>query len=62
MKNRSLSILTGLSVIVGVSSLTLEASAFVLAPTNPGKWGSPTLGQGATITYVTVHSPPQKKL
>ncbi len=27
------------------------ASAFVVGPTSPGKWGSPTLGTGATITW-----------
>lgn len=29
----------------------LAASAFVLGPTTPGKWGSPVMGTGATITY-----------
>ena len=32
---------------LGVSS----ASAFVLGPTTPGKWGSPVFGTGATVTY-----------
>ena len=29
----------------------LSASAYVLGPTTPGKWGSPVLGTGATISY-----------
>ena len=28
-----------------------QASAFVLGPTTPGKWGSATMGTGATVTY-----------
>lgn len=28
-----------------------SASAFVLGPTVPGKWGPPAMGTGATITY-----------
>lgn len=28
-----------------------SASAYVLGPTTPGKWGSPLFGTGATITY-----------
>jgi len=27
------------------------ASAYTLGPTTPGKWGDPTMGTGATITY-----------
>ncbi len=27
------------------------SSAFVIGPSSPGKWGDPTLGTGATITY-----------
>jgi len=29
----------------------LSASAFVLGPTAPGKWGPPAMGTGATVTY-----------
>lgn len=29
----------------------LSASAFVIGPTLPGKWGNPTFGTGATISY-----------
>lgn len=28
-----------------------SASAFTLGPTTPGKWGSPTFGTGAVVTY-----------
>lgn len=28
-----------------------SASAFVLGPTTPGKWGSPVMGTGATVTW-----------
>jgi len=28
-----------------------QSGEFVLGPTSPGKWGSPTLGTGATITW-----------
>lgn len=31
--------------------IPMVSQAFVVAPTNPGKWGSPTFGTGATITY-----------
>lgn len=30
---------------------TMSASAFVLGPTAPGKWGPPAFGTGATVTY-----------
>lgn len=29
----------------------LTASAYVLSPTSPGKWGSPVMGTGATVTW-----------
>lgn len=32
------------------------AHAFVLGPTTPGKWGSPTFGTGATVTYSFMNS------
>jgi len=31
--------------------IPMVASAYVLGPTTPGKWGSPVFGTGATITY-----------
>ena len=40
---------------LGVVALLLvaarPASAFVLGPTSPGKWGSPVFGTGATVTW-----------
>jgi hypothetical protein len=36
---------------VGVLSLPSLASAYVIGPTSPGKWGNPTPGTGATITW-----------
>lgn len=32
-------------------SLVAPASAYVLGPTVPGKWGSPVIGTGATVTW-----------
>ena len=32
-------------------SIPMAASAFVVGPTSPGKWGSPTFGTGATVTW-----------
>lgn len=29
----------------------IAASAYVVGPTTPGKWGSPTMGTGATVTW-----------
>lgn len=29
----------------------LASGGFTVGPTSPGKWGSPTLGTGATVTY-----------
>ncbi len=31
--------------------MPVAASAYVLGPTTPGKWGSPVFGTGATVTY-----------
>lgn len=35
----------------GLMYLPSMASAYVLGPTTPGKWGSSTMGTGATITW-----------
>lgn len=32
-------------------AIPVASQAFVIGPTTPGKWGSPTFGTGATITY-----------
>jgi len=37
--------------VVGVLAAPLAASAYVLGPTSPGKWGSPVFGTGATVTW-----------
>ncbi|WP_298232496.1 matrixin family metalloprotease [uncultured Azohydromonas sp.] len=37
--------------LVAAMAVPTVASAYDLAPTYPGKWGSPTLGTGATITW-----------
>ena len=38
-------------VLFSAFAAPLTASAYVLGPTTPGKWGSPTMGTGATITW-----------
>ena len=47
MKSRLLSCLA----LVGALVAPLTASAFVVGPTIPGKWGSPVMGTGATVTW-----------
>ncbi len=47
MKNRLLSMLA----LICALSVPMSASAYVLSPTTPGKWGSPTMGTGATVTW-----------
>jgi len=37
--------------MAGALLLPLAASAFVLGPTVPGKWGPPTMGTGASVTW-----------
>ncbi len=37
-------------------ALPLLASAYVLGPSVPGKWGSPVLGTGATVTWSLMSS------
>lgn len=39
------------SALACLLALPTLASAYVLGPTTPGKWGNPTLGTGATITW-----------
>lgn len=36
---------------VAALSLPMAASAYVIGPTTPGKWGSPVLGTGATVSW-----------
>lgn len=43
---------TGLLIVaLGLFVFVESASAFVIGPTTPGKWGSPTFGTGATVTW-----------
>lgn len=36
---------------LGLLFITAYANAYTLGPTTPGKWGSPIMGTGATITW-----------
>lgn len=47
MKNIQKMVLLLLALLV----VAPAAQAFVLGPTNPGKWGSPVMGTGATVTW-----------
>jgi hypothetical protein len=38
-------------ILLATTFATSSASAYVLGPTTPGKWGSPVFGTGATVTY-----------
>lgn len=37
--------------VIGALAAPMAASAFVIGPTSPGKWGSPIFGTGATVTW-----------
>lgn len=37
--------------VIGALAVPVAASAFVIGPTSPGKWGSPVFGTGATVTW-----------
>ncbi|MEF8721321.1 matrixin family metalloprotease [Candidatus Accumulibacter phosphatis] len=40
------------AALLAAGALTaVPASAYVLGPTSPGKWGSPVVGTGATVSY-----------
>lgn len=43
-------ILSGLALVAALG-VPLCASAYVLGPTSPGKWGDPQYGTGATVTW-----------
>lgn len=47
MKNIRKTVLVLLALLVAAPA----AQAFVLGPTTPGKWGSPVMGTGATVTW-----------
>lgn len=37
--------------LVGALAVPMTASAYVMGPTTPGKWGNPAMGTGATVTW-----------
>ena len=37
--------------LIGALVVPTAASAYVLGPTTPGKWGNPAMGTGATVTW-----------
>lgn len=37
--------------VISALAAPMAASAYVLGPTDPGKWGSPVFGTGATVTW-----------
>lgn len=39
------------AAVLGALVVPMAASAFVLGPTTPGKWGPAAFGTGATVTY-----------
>ena len=39
------------TLLVGGALAATSASAFVIGPTSPGKWGPPAFGTGASVTY-----------
>jgi hypothetical protein len=48
---KKLSIKLTALAFVAAFLLPISASAYVLGPTTPGKWGNPTMGTGATVTW-----------
>ena len=47
IRNAAMAVTFSAAMLMAASS----ASAFVLGPTSPGKWGPPVMGTGATITW-----------
>ena len=39
------------TLLIGGALAATSASAFVIGPTSPGKWGPPAFGTGASVTY-----------
>lgn len=37
--------------LIGALAVPMAASAYVLGPTTPGKWGNPAMGTGATVSW-----------
>lgn len=46
----------GTLALIGAFALPMTASAYVLGPTTPGKWGSSVMGTGATVTWSYMNS------
>lgn len=42
--------------LIAALVVPVSASAYVLGPTTPGKWGNPTMGTGATISWSYMNS------
>ncbi|MFH2060051.1 MAG: matrixin family metalloprotease [Pseudomonadota bacterium] len=40
-----------LLITILLLSISISSQAYQIGPTTPGKWGSPTLGTGATVTW-----------
>lgn len=49
--SKRLSTLIARGALVSVLAVPAVASAYVLGSTTPGKWGNPTMGTGANITW-----------
>ena len=43
--------LFGTLALIGAIAVPMTASAYLLGPTTPGKWGSAVMGTGATVTW-----------
>lgn len=50
-KSLSGAVLAVAALVFANEALVQSANAFVLLPNVPGKWGSPTMGTGATVTW-----------
>ena len=48
--------LFGTLALIGAIAVPMTASAYVLGPTTPGKWGSAVMGTGATVTWSYMNS------
>jgi Matrixin/PEP-CTERM motif len=50
-KTIRLLVLCSTALLLITTGLPTLASAYVIGPTTPGKWGDPTMGTGATVTW-----------
>jgi hypothetical protein len=51
VKDKSLSCFRSLVLGGLLTMFATSAAAYIIGPTSPGKWGSPIIGTGATVTY-----------